>query len=330
MEKCANYELLTDEEVDYRLGQRLGALQSRVRLTIEHKHEAQNIAKESKYFNIERFPYSSHLTNALLKMTGFYWIGRKHAARVRVATNDVFTERLPIGFDGYTILQLSDLHVEMNPLAMQSVMDTVRTLNFDACVMTGDYRSRTYGPMRECLLGLAEVVASVRTARPTGIYGVLGNHDTIRMTPDIERMGMSMLLNESVALEHNGSRIHIAGIDDAHFYGTHDIEKAAAQIPEEDFSILLSHTPEVYRQAAHAGFDLMLSGHTHGGQICLPGGIPVTLHSTAPRSFGSGAWEHEGMAGYTSVGAGSCCVPVRLNCPPEITLHRLHCSQKPG
>ncbi len=67
----------------------------------------------------------------------------------------------------------------------------------------------------------------------------------------------------------------------------------------------------------------MLSGHTHGGQICLPGGIPITLDSKLPRRYGAGAWSHEGMAGYTSVGTGSCIVPVRFNCPPEVALHRL-------
>lgn len=90
--------------------------------------------------------------------------------------------------------------------------------------------------------------------------------------------------------------------------------------------MLLSHTPEIYRQAAHADFDLMLSGHTHGRQICLSGGVPITLGSTLPRRFGAGAWTYHAMAGYTSVGAGSSIVAVRLNCLPEITLHHLHCT----
>ncbi|MGD0533342.1 MAG: hypothetical protein ABSA62_14025 [Methyloceanibacter sp.] len=93
----------------------------------------------------------------------------------------------------------------------------------------------------------------------------------------------------------------------------------------DEFSILISHTPEVYRHAAHADFNLLLSGHTHGGQICLPGGIPITLHSVLPRSMGSGAWKYHDI-GYTSVGAGSSVVPVRFNCPPEITLHHFHLS----
>jgi uncharacterized protein len=137
-------------------------------------------------------------------------------------------------------------------------------------------------------------------------------------------MGVRMLLNECEPLERAGARVYLAGIDDANFYRLDNIEKAAGGIPAGAFSILLSHTPETYRQAAHAGFDLLLAGHTHGGQICLPGSIPITLKAPGlPRRLGSGSWSHGSMAGYTSVGVGSALVPVRLNCPPEITLHHL-------
>jgi predicted MPP superfamily phosphohydrolase len=159
------------------------------------------------------------------------------------------------------------------------------------------------------------------------IYGVLGNHDTIRMLPGLEDMGIRMLLNECEPIERNGQRIHLAGIDDAHFYRADNIEKAASLIPPDEFSILLSHTPEVYREAAYADFNVLLSGHTHGGQICLPGGIPITLSSVLPRHMGSGPWKYRDMIGYTSVGVGSCVVPVRYNCPPEITLHYLQSSE---
>jgi uncharacterized protein len=96
--------------------------------------------------------------------------------------------------------------------------------------------------------------------------------------------------------------------------------------PPDEFSILLSHTPEVYQQAAHAEFDLLLSGHTHGGQICLPGRIPLSLDSVLPRRFGAGPWRYHDMQGYTSVGAGCSIVPARFNCPPEITIHYLRAS----
>ena len=123
------------------------------------------------------------------------------------------------------------------------------------------------------------------------VYGVLGNHDTIRMVPGLEEMGIRMLLNECDAISRGGETIHLAGIDDAHYYRVDNIEKAAAEIPHDGFSILLSHTPEIYRQAAHADFDLLLGGHTHGGQICLPGSIPITLDSVLPRAHGRGRLE---------------------------------------
>jgi hypothetical protein len=85
----------------------------------------------------------------------------------------------------------------------------------------------------------------------------------------------------------------------------------------------LAHSPEPYRLAAHAGFDLMLSGHTHGGQICLPGGIALMTNADCPRRFCKGAWRYHTMQGYTSVGSGSSVVGVRFNCPPEMTLHQL-------
>jgi predicted MPP superfamily phosphohydrolase len=195
----------------------------------------------------------------------------------------------------------------------------VTGLDYDLCVLTGDYRGDTYGRYDTTLAGMKKV----RSALNGAVYGVLGNHDTICLVPGLEEMGIKILLNESVTIERDGQRIHLAGIDDAHFYRVDNIEKAASGIPHGEFSILISHTPEVYRQAAHADFDLLLSGHTHGGQICLPGGFPITLDSVLPRSMGSGAWKYHDMVGYTSVGAGVSVVPVRFNCPPEITLHHL-------
>jgi predicted MPP superfamily phosphohydrolase len=102
------------------------------------------------------------------------------------------------------------------------------------------------------------------------------------MSPLMEAMGIRMLFNECETVVRGDDRIYLAGVDDPHFYRVDDIEKAASQIPREAFSILLSHTPEIYDRAASSGFDLMLSGHTHGGQLCLPGGIPIKLEAIVP------------------------------------------------
>lgn len=254
-----------------------------------------------------------------LKLSGLYWRARRNAERVTVKRNEVKFAALPESFDGYTILHVSDMHVDMSEAAMQHVSELVDGMSYDLCVLTGDYRAKTFGPFDAALEGVGKVRAHLRQP----IYGVLGNHDTIQMVPAMEAMGIRMLLNECEVIVRGGQRIYLAGIDDAHFFRVDNIEKAALQIPKDEFSILLSHTPEIYRQAAHANFNLMLCGHTHGGQLCLPGSIPIKLEAVLPRHMGAGAWQYHNMSGYTSVGAGSSVVAVRLNCPPEITLHCL-------
>jgi predicted MPP superfamily phosphohydrolase len=122
-----------------------------------------------------------------------------------------------------------------------------------------------------------ECIAGLRSHIKGPVYGVLGNRRHHPNGALLEAMGIRMLLNECETIARGKDRIHVAGIDDAHYFRVDNIEKAASPIPDGEFSILLSHTPEIYRQAAHAHFNLMLSGHTHGGQICLPGSIPIIL-----------------------------------------------------
>jgi uncharacterized protein len=308
------------DEMLARLEQRLGRLHARQRLGIERDHEAQVFGQGLNFFHIENLTQSHALIRAVLVMTGLYWRGARNAAKVELRHNRVVSPKLPKPFEGFTILQLSDLHADMSGPAMRRVTELLGGIAYDVCVLTGDYRGQTFGPYAEALSGMARLCQHI-----TGpIYGVLGNHDTICMVPALEQMGVTMLLNASASIERGGTHIHLAGIDDAHFYRMDNVEKAAEGFPHDEFSILISHTPEIYRQAAHADFNLLLGGHTHGGQICLPGGIPITLDSVLPRSMGAGAWKYQDMSGYTSVGAGSSIVPVRLNCPPEITLHHLH------
>ena len=209
---------------------------------------------------------------------------------------------------------------EQSEAAMMRVIQIVETLRYDICILTGDYRAKTWGPYDESLAGVARVCAALEGP----VYGVLGNHDTIRMVPGLEGMGIRMLLNEAEAIERDGEHIHLAGIDDAHFYRMDNIEKAAENIPHEEFSILVTHTPEIYRQAAHADFDVLLSGHTHGGQIRLPGGKAIFTNSRVPRFTSEGKWNYQEMKGYTCRGAGSSGVPLRFNCPGEISLVTLH------
>jgi predicted MPP superfamily phosphohydrolase len=298
---------------------RIGTEHVEQRLKVETEHEAQLFGQGLIFFNLENWYSAPWVIGSALKRMGLYSRARRNADRIAIQRNLLEFESLPPAFADFTILQLSDLHADISQGAMRHLISIVGDLKYDICVLTGDYRGKTYGPFDTSLKSILELRAQLK--KP--LYGVLGNHDSIYMVPALEEMGIRMLFNECVTLSRNDSQIYLAGIDDAHFYRTDDIEKAAKQIPGGAFSILLSHTPEVYRKAASAGFNLMLSGHTHGGQLCLPGGIPIKLEARLPRSMGAGAWQYGRMAGYTSVGVGTSLLPVRLNCPPEITLHRL-------
>jgi predicted MPP superfamily phosphohydrolase len=310
-----------DEDVLQKLEKRLGRLHARQRLGIEDDLEGRVFGQGLNFFHPENWYHSPSIVRKLLKLTGLYWRARKNAERIQARHHDIVLHDLPGAFHDFTILHISDLHVDMNEGAMARLIELLPELDYDVCVLTGDYRGKTYGPFDATIAGLARVCAHLSGP----VYGVLGNHDTIRMVPALEEMGIRMLLNESATLVRGGQRIHFVGIDDAHYYRVDNIEKAASQVPNAEFSVLLSHTPEIYRQAAHADFKLLLSGHTHGGQLCLPGAFPITLDSVLPRHMGAGLWKYHDMVGYTSVGVGSSIVAARLNCPPEIALHRLRC-----
>ncbi|OOZ78494.1 metallophosphoesterase [Solemya velum gill symbiont] len=310
------------KEILQKLEKRLGTIHARQRLDIETDKEQHVFGGGLNFFHPENW-YSIHsLIRYTLRITGFYGRGWRNTLNIHVRNNDILLDNLPPEFDGYTILHMSDLHADMNPPAMEALINTVGELEYDICVLTGDYRAQTSGSFERVLQEMETLCENLSSP----VYGILGNHDSIRMLPDMESMGIQMLLNEQVSLHRGEESISLAGVDDPHYYRVDNVEKAAENIPPDNVSLLLSHTPEIYRQAAHAGFDAMFCGHTHGGQICLPGGVPITLDAKLPRHMGKGAWRYNSMQGYTSVGAGTCIVSVRINCPPEITLHRLRCA----
>jgi predicted MPP superfamily phosphohydrolase len=294
----------TDEFVLASLAERLGSQHSKQRLALESDNWGETVTQ--------------YLLEAALRFSGLYQRGLRNASRLLLRRNELFFDDLPAPFNGFTILHISDLHVELSAGALRAVCERLHLIDYDICVLTGDFRAG-YGPFQSTLEGMRTVRECIRDP----VYGVLGNHDTIRMVPGLEAMGIRMLLNESAPISRDGHTLFIAGVDDAHWHRAHNLEMTVAQIPDHAFSILLSHTPEIYQEAALAKFRLLLSGHTHGGQICLPGGIPITLDAVLPRRMGAGAWKYSDMHGYTSAGAGTCIIPVRFNCPPEITLHVL-------
>ena len=301
------------------LRERLGSHQYRQRMNVEHYHAAEVFGGGRTRFHPENFPVLRIGLQIMLRASLLYWWGNWNTRRHRVRENTMTLRRLPRAFDGYRILHLSDLHLDIDPEITTALLHTLAPLDYDLCVITGDFRCETFGPHDAAMAEAARVMSVLN--KPC--YGILGNHDSLGMTPKLENMGLRMLLNEHVAIEHENEIIYLAGIDDPHYYETENFEQALEDIPSEATTILLSHTAETYRKALASGIDYMLSGHTHGGQICLPGGFAPLRNARHPRAMDKGPWKYHELAGFTTTGVGCSMVPVRFFCPPEVVIHTL-------
>ena len=276
------------------------------------------LARWQTWFNFESYVYYRVVMTTAFKAIGWYDHGVRNVLAVRLQDRTLWLPTLPPAFDGFRILLLTDLHLDGTPRLTQALIRQVRHQPVDLCLVGGDVRMEIYGPMAPSIRRLGRLLAHVESRH--GVYGVLGNHDCIEMLPEFERAGVTMLVNEAAAIGREGETLWVAGVDDPHFYRCHDLDLAMREVPAEAFTLLLAHSPEIYREAADHGVDLYLCGHTHGGQVCLPRIGPVFTHSSAPRFTAAGAWQWGEMQGYTSRGAGASGIPVRFNCPGEIPL----------
>jgi uncharacterized protein len=306
------------EELERRIGR--NHLAKRLRLQVDHsakKYFGQGFGR----FHWENINLLPQILEFLLKVSGLFQVGKRNVMDYEVVEVDVMLGGLPEAFEGFCILQLSDVHVDGIPDHGERLGRILRKLNYDLCVMTGDFRFHTFGAYEPSLKGMKRLAESIKC--PHGILGILGNHDFVEMVPALESCGIRMLLNETATIERGGAVIHVLGLDDAHFYGVDELEKAIQGLRDDEVKLLLVHSPEIIPEAARAGVDYYLCGHTHGGQMCLPGSVPLLTNASCARRYVGGVWQHENMAGYTSRGTGSSCLPVRFCCPPEITVHRL-------
>jgi predicted MPP superfamily phosphohydrolase len=256
-----------------------------------------------------------------LKLTGLTGWAEQNMLGVEVRTHILEFESLPSSFHGFRLLHLSDLHIDAHPDLASRISLALQGLEADLCLLTGDYRFGVVhsSPLVESYLEL--VISSVSSRG--GIIGILGNHDSNHDARILENLGVRVLLNEFVEIKKNGQSIYIAGIDDPYAFQCHDLERATKHIPESAFTILLAHTPQLYQDAAQEDIDLYLCGHTHGGQVRLPGVGAIVSKAGAPRQFAYGLWRHGDMTGYTSAGLGVSGTLARINCPPEVVMIEL-------
>lgn len=311
-----------DHTIYQQLASRIGEPHLRKRLLRQVEIATKFYAKGGyASFHIENVEPVYVILKYMLKALGLYQQGLENALDYRIETVQVPLKNLPSQFDGFRILQLTDIHADAIHDKGQKLLELLKGISADLCVITGDFRFLTQDAYDKALERTAQIIRTVNA--PYGIFGILGNHDFIEFVPGLESSGIKMLLNEAVPVKKDGAEIWLVGVDDAHLYDCHDIPKALSNVPEKKIKILLSHTPETYAEAAGAGIDYIVCGHTHGGQICLPGGIPIITNARCPRDFCCGSWKYRKMLGYTSRATGSSGLPVRFNCPPEITIHAL-------
>ena len=253
-----------------------------------------------------------------LRLAFQHQIGLANSRTLEVVHEVFHLPGLPPELSGLRILHLSDFHADLNPGVIDRVGHLIRDLEYDLVVHTGDFLDWQPDPSP----ALLDAYRDLATSLGRTVYAVTGNHDPIRIVPALEERGYRFLLNESVRIQLRGTPVDLVGVDDPNFFRTDDLPRA---IPGECLSglrILLAHGPDAATKAK-AEASLYLCGHTHGGQVCLPGGRPVLGNSRMPRELWSGRWQLGRLQGYTSRGAGSGQYPVRLNCPPEITVHQL-------
>jgi predicted MPP superfamily phosphohydrolase len=226
---------------------------------------------------------------------------------------------LPIALDGIRILHVTDFHLDFDPSVVGRLRKVLKGLEYDVVCLTGDFFDLVFEEEKMDLEVLDELILLFR--KP--IYAVLGNHDILAVAEELEKRGVRVLMNESEMLGGPVDGLMLAGIDDPRQYRTDSVQRALENRPEGCPVVLLAHSPQVYQDASAHEVDLMLSGHTHGGQICLPGGTPISSRFNCPRKMISGAWSHGDLRGYTAHGCGGCKLPYRLNSPAEVTIHTL-------
>jgi hypothetical protein len=239
--------------------------------------------------------------------------------RVRVVEVNVPLRRLPKQLDGYTIVQVSDIHVgpTIGRGFIEGIVARVNELDADLVAITGDLVDGT-------VEGLADAVAPLRELRSKhGTYFVTGNHEYYSgaeaWCAHLTQMGIRVLRNERVAIERDGHSFDLVGVDDWHAHGLAkghgaNLARALEGYDRTRESVLLAHQPKQASEAAQLGVGLQLSGHTHGGQLW-----PFTYLVRLQQPFIAGLDHLEDLTIYTSRGTGYWGPPMRVGAPPEIT-----------
>ena len=237
--------------------------------------------------------------------------------------------------NGFTVALLSDIHYDpyFSAHPLHAAIPRVNSLHPDLIVLTGDFVTLPLvGDDRKAAFAAEPCARLLRQlTAPYGLWAVLGNHDEgtdhKHVTHALQAENIQVLANQSQAIERDGARIWLAGVNDV-LSRTADLPKTLRGVPSGESVILLAHEPDFADEVANFPVDLQLSGHSHGGQVRIPFLPPLYLPNLA-KKYVWGTYRLGPLTLYTTAGLGTIGVPVRLNCPPEITLLTLHSSRKP-
>lgn len=248
--------------------------------------------------------------------------GLFEAANVEIARVELAVPKLPVPFEGTTVAFLADIH--HGPFtSLDYVAGVVRTtlaLRPDLIVLGGDYSLKHEKYIRPCF----EVLSALRA--PLGVFGVLGNHDYWHgieaSLAGFERSGITQLTNRGAWLERAGYRVRLAGVDDL-WTGRANVSAALEGATAEDACVLVSHNPDLAETLTDERVGVMLSGHTHGGQVVFPGGSAPFVPSRYGQKYLKGLVRAPHTSVFVSRGLGCSGVPVRYASRPELTLFTL-------
>lgn len=247
---------------------------------------------------------------AVLRLTPLHAMGTRNALALELTELVLAPKDWPRAFDGYRILHVSDSHLDTLPAIADVAARLLDGLEVDLLALTGDVHGWHHNPLPLSVEPLARALAGVRVRDRR--LAVLGNHDPVGMIEALKPLGFETLVNRSTTLTRDGATVHVTGLDDVHtFYSPAALQALEPRL--DGFRIALVHSAEVADHAAAAGCGLYLSGHTHGGQICLPGGRPVFTQLVRCRHAAVGVWREGDMLGYTSPGLGVSPPTVRFN-----------------
>jgi predicted MPP superfamily phosphohydrolase len=259
-----------------------------------------------------------------LRLTPLRARGRRNALDLQLTELELRPAGLPRSFDGYRILHVSDSHLDILPAIAGAAAALLDGLEVDLLALTGDVHGLQRHPLSRSVEPLARALAGVRVRDRR--LAVLGNHDPVEMVVALAPLGFETLVNRSVTLERGGDAVQVTGLDDVHNFYSPEARRALDR-RHEGFRIALVHSAEMADHAAAAGVGLYLCGHTHGGQICLPGGRPVFTQLVRCQHAAVGVWREGTMIGYTSPGLGVSPPGVRFNCRGGAALITLRCGE---